>query len=74
VSSPTSGPLGFSGAMASIIPVRIACAQTLVLPSRMVVYPRQPHGIQEPKLMLDAMNRNRVESEGAGARKPYPER
>jgi dipeptidyl aminopeptidase/acylaminoacyl peptidase len=28
------------------------------VPARMVVYPRQPHGIQEPKLMLDAMNRN----------------
>lgn len=26
--------------------------------TRMVVYPRQPHGIQEPKLMLDAMQRN----------------
>jgi dipeptidyl aminopeptidase/acylaminoacyl peptidase len=26
--------------------------------TRMVVYPRQPHGIQEPKLMLDAMTRN----------------
>jgi dipeptidyl aminopeptidase/acylaminoacyl peptidase len=26
--------------------------------TRMVVYPRQPHGIQEPKLMLDALNRN----------------
>jgi dipeptidyl aminopeptidase/acylaminoacyl peptidase len=25
---------------------------------QMVVYPRQPHGIQEPKLMLDAMQRN----------------
>ena len=25
---------------------------------RMVVYPRQPHGIQEPKLMQDAMQRN----------------
>ena len=24
----------------------------------MVVYPRQPHGIQEPKLQLDAMHRN----------------
>ena len=24
----------------------------------MVVYPRQPHGIQEPKMMLDAMRRN----------------
>jgi dipeptidyl aminopeptidase/acylaminoacyl peptidase len=28
------------------------------VPVRMVVYPRQPHGIQEPKLMLDAMSRN----------------
>jgi dipeptidyl aminopeptidase/acylaminoacyl peptidase len=26
--------------------------------TRMVVYPRQPHGIQEPKLLLDALNRN----------------
>jgi dipeptidyl aminopeptidase/acylaminoacyl peptidase len=26
--------------------------------TKMVVYPRQPHGIQEPKLMLDAMSRN----------------
>jgi len=25
---------------------------------KMVVYPRQPHGIQEPKLQLDAMKRN----------------
>jgi hypothetical protein len=24
----------------------------------MVVYPRQPHGIGEPKLQLDAMKRN----------------
>jgi hypothetical protein len=24
----------------------------------MVVYPRQPHAIQEPKLLLDAMERN----------------
>jgi dipeptidyl aminopeptidase/acylaminoacyl peptidase len=24
----------------------------------MVVYPRQPHGIQEPKLIKDAMERN----------------
>jgi len=28
------------------------------VPAKMVVYPRQPHGIQEPKLMLDAMSRN----------------
>jgi dipeptidyl aminopeptidase/acylaminoacyl peptidase len=28
------------------------------VPVKMVVYPRQPHGIQEPKLMLDAMKRN----------------
>jgi dipeptidyl aminopeptidase/acylaminoacyl peptidase len=28
------------------------------VPVKMVTYPRQPHGIQEPKLMLDAMNRN----------------
>ena len=26
--------------------------------TRMVVYPRQPHGIREPKLQLDAMQRN----------------
>ena len=25
---------------------------------KMVVYPRQPHGLQEPKLVLDAMQRN----------------
>ena len=30
----------------------------LGVPTRMVVYPRQPHGIQEPRLQLDAMNRN----------------
>jgi dipeptidyl aminopeptidase/acylaminoacyl peptidase len=24
----------------------------------MVVYPRQPHGLQEPKFVLDAMKRN----------------
>jgi dipeptidyl aminopeptidase/acylaminoacyl peptidase len=28
------------------------------VPAKMVVYPRQPHGIQEPKLMLDALSRN----------------
>jgi dipeptidyl aminopeptidase/acylaminoacyl peptidase len=28
------------------------------VPVTMVVYPRQPHGIQEPKLMLDVMERN----------------
>ena len=28
------------------------------VPVKMVVYPRQPHGIQEPKMMLDAMQRN----------------
>ena len=28
------------------------------VPVKMVVYPRQPHGIREPKLMLDAMHRN----------------
>jgi dipeptidyl aminopeptidase/acylaminoacyl peptidase len=28
------------------------------VPAKMVVYPRQPHGIQEPKLLLDAMQRN----------------
>lgn len=27
-------------------------------PAKMVVYPRQPHGIQEPKLTKDAMERN----------------
>jgi dipeptidyl aminopeptidase/acylaminoacyl peptidase len=26
--------------------------------TKMVVYPRQPHGLQEPKLVLDAMTRN----------------
>jgi dipeptidyl aminopeptidase/acylaminoacyl peptidase len=28
------------------------------VPVKMVVYPRQPHGIQEPKLHLDAAQRN----------------
>jgi dipeptidyl aminopeptidase/acylaminoacyl peptidase len=28
------------------------------VPVKMVVYPRQPHGLQEPKLVLDAMHRN----------------
>jgi dipeptidyl aminopeptidase/acylaminoacyl peptidase len=28
------------------------------VPVSMIVYPRQPHGIQEPKLMQDAMQRN----------------
>jgi dipeptidyl aminopeptidase/acylaminoacyl peptidase len=28
------------------------------VPVKMVVYPRQPHGLQEPKLQLDAMRRN----------------
>jgi dipeptidyl aminopeptidase/acylaminoacyl peptidase len=28
------------------------------VPTRMVVYPRQPHGLQEPKFILDAMQRN----------------
>lgn len=28
------------------------------VPVRMIVYPRQPHGIQEPKLLKDAMTRN----------------
>jgi len=28
------------------------------VPTKMVVYPRQPHGIQEPKLVKDAMERN----------------
>lgn len=28
------------------------------VPVEMVVYPRQPHGIQEPKLLVDAMERN----------------
>jgi len=27
-------------------------------PVKMVVYPRQPHGLQEPKMQLDAMQRN----------------
>jgi dipeptidyl aminopeptidase/acylaminoacyl peptidase len=26
--------------------------------TRMVVYPRQPHGLQEPKFVMDAMTRN----------------
>ncbi len=28
------------------------------IPVKMVVYPRQPHGLQEPKMQLDAMQRN----------------
>ena len=28
------------------------------VPTKMIVYPRQPHGIQEPKLIKDAMERN----------------
>jgi dipeptidyl aminopeptidase/acylaminoacyl peptidase len=28
------------------------------VPVKMVVYPRQPHGIQEPKMLQDAMQRN----------------
>ncbi len=28
------------------------------VPVQMVVYPRQPHGLQEPKFLLDAMQRN----------------
>ncbi len=28
------------------------------VPVKMVVYPRQPHGVQEPKMMLDVMQRN----------------
>jgi dipeptidyl aminopeptidase/acylaminoacyl peptidase len=28
------------------------------VPVKMVVYPRQPHGLQEPKFLLDAMQRN----------------
>jgi dipeptidyl aminopeptidase/acylaminoacyl peptidase len=28
------------------------------VPVKLVVYPRQPHGLQEPKLQLDAMKRN----------------
>ena len=28
------------------------------VPTKMVVYPRQPHGIQEPRLQLDSMQRN----------------
>ncbi|HVR69970.1 MAG TPA: prolyl oligopeptidase family serine peptidase, partial [Vicinamibacteria bacterium] len=30
----------------------------LKVPVTMVVYPRTPHGIQEPKLMKDALTRN----------------
>ena len=26
--------------------------------TKMVIYPRTPHGIEEPRLMLDCMNRN----------------
>jgi dipeptidyl aminopeptidase/acylaminoacyl peptidase len=46
------------------------------VPVTMVVYPRQPHGIQEPKLMLDAMSRNVewfdrwVRGQGAAAGRP----
>ena len=28
------------------------------VPTKMIVYPRQPHGLQEPKLIKDAMERN----------------
>jgi dipeptidyl aminopeptidase/acylaminoacyl peptidase len=28
------------------------------VPAKMVVYPRQPHGLQEPQLQLDSMKRN----------------
>lgn len=28
------------------------------VPTRMIVYPRQPHGIQEPQFQLDSMKRN----------------
>jgi dipeptidyl aminopeptidase/acylaminoacyl peptidase len=28
------------------------------VPVKMIVYPRQPHGIQEPKLIKDTMERN----------------
>ncbi|MFB3154310.1 MAG: hypothetical protein ACE10I_07545 [Candidatus Acidiferrales bacterium] len=28
------------------------------VPVEMVVYPRQPHGIREPKLLRDALERN----------------
>ncbi len=28
------------------------------VPVEMVVYPRQPHGIREPKFLRDAMERN----------------
>jgi len=30
----------------------------LGVPTKMVVYPRQPHGVREPQLLLDAMERN----------------
>ena len=26
--------------------------------TKMVIYPRTPHGIEEPRLLLDCMNRN----------------
>jgi dipeptidyl aminopeptidase/acylaminoacyl peptidase len=28
------------------------------VPVKMIVYPRQPHGVQEPKLIKDTMDRN----------------
>jgi hypothetical protein len=40
---------------------------------KMVIYPRTPHGIEEPKLLLDCMNRNlewfdrHVRGRGSGA-------
>jgi dipeptidyl aminopeptidase/acylaminoacyl peptidase len=30
----------------------------LGVPTEMVTYPRQPHGIREPRLILDLANRN----------------
>jgi dipeptidyl aminopeptidase/acylaminoacyl peptidase len=28
------------------------------VPVKMIAYPRQPHGLQEPRLVLDAARRN----------------
>jgi dipeptidyl aminopeptidase/acylaminoacyl peptidase len=46
------------------------------VPTKMVVYPRQPHGIAEPKLIKDAMERNLEWFDrwvlGRSATTPYP--
>ena len=39
---------------------------------KMVVYPRQPHGIQEPRLQLDAMRRNLEWFIARGGTRPVP--